>query len=202
VIASFSSKHRSRAESRASEAKALGGALAACEVAKLLDGLPPIPHRTAFSHGDLHGDNVHVRMGQAILIDFLNVGTKPIVHDPAALETALALNFGGELQVWRDVMANLYSLENPTALPPLSPPLTPLTHMWNAVRQVRRFGLADEISPCEYARAVAVHLLRHALRKPRANATAERRATMVLLAEKLAKELGAIDNAVKTPRAA
>ncbi len=53
-------------------------------------------YRHAPIHGDLHGENVRVRNGQAILIDMANVVRGPISADRAALETWLAFELPPE----------------------------------------------------------------------------------------------------------
>jgi Ser/Thr protein kinase RdoA (MazF antagonist) len=47
-------------------------------------------------HGDLHGENVRVRNGNAILIDFASVCSGPLTADLAALETCLAFELPPE----------------------------------------------------------------------------------------------------------
>jgi len=189
AIKSFEAKRRKRADKYALQAKALGATLGADEIAQLLDGLPAIRYRQAFRHGDLHGDNVCVRSGQAILIDFLNVAPGPLVDDPAALDTALALAFRSKQEDWETIMAELYDLSNLENLPAVRAPTGHLCDLWNSVRQVRRFGLADQITRHEYARSVAVHLLRHATRVRRPGEHRNRRLLCILMAERLAKQL-------------
>jgi hypothetical protein len=50
----------------------------------------PQRYRLAPAHGDLHGENVRVRNGHAILIDLSSVTQGPLTADLAALETWLA----------------------------------------------------------------------------------------------------------------
>ncbi|MGH9640975.1 MAG: phosphotransferase, partial [Terriglobales bacterium] len=191
ALRTFGEVHRARAEGHANAARALGGTLTAENIAELLDRLPPIRHRQALCHWDLHGENVRVRGGQAILIDFLNVKPGPLVVDPAALETSLALSCTAEAVDWRQVVTELYSIANLRTLPEVRPPTAPLNELWNTVRQIRRFGLAEQLSEDEYVRSVALHLLRHTLRQVDGEDPL-RRPMMALLAERLARELVAV----------
>jgi hypothetical protein len=61
----------------------------------------------------------------------------------------------------------------------------------NTVRQIRRIGLADQLSPYEYATAVAVHLLRRAAFRPDRREPGRRRHIAYLRAEQLISELDA-----------
>ena len=55
-------------------------------------------YRVAPMHGDLHGENVRVRNGNAILIDFASVAPGPLTADLAALESWLAFELPPEEQ--------------------------------------------------------------------------------------------------------
>jgi hypothetical protein len=186
AIRTWDERQRRRARDYAAEAREFGATLSAAEIAGLLDSLPALRHRQALCHGDLHGENVRVRAGQAILIDFLAVAPGPLVMDPAALETSLVLKFAADPDVWRALVSDLYTLENLQSLPQPRAPTAPVNELWNSVRQVRRFGLADQLSANEYATAVAIQLLRHGLRKRDASEQPLRRPMLVLLAETLA----------------
>lgn len=190
VLGTFSENAHRRANTYAREAELFGATLTAVKIAKLLDDLPPIRHRRALCHGDLHGENVRVRSGQAILIDFAAVDHGPLVIDPAALETALVLRTPGKQSIeWTEFSGELYAVENLRTLPQLRSPTAPLNALWNSVRQIRRFGLAEQVSDDEYARAVAVHLLWHGLRKRGNDEDRGRRPFFVWLAERLALDL-------------
>jgi hypothetical protein len=56
---------------------------------EIWDQLSALPqqYRLAPAHGDLHGENVRVLNGQAILIDLASVAQAPLTVDLAALET-------------------------------------------------------------------------------------------------------------------
>lgn len=123
--------------------------------------------RCAPVHGDLHGENVRVRNGQAILIDLASVTKGPMTADLAALEAWLAFElplgrdagrFGDP--EWSDEIDRLYA---PGAFRHPPGPCAPAATMrWMAtiVRQLRTMGIAAQSCPTEYQTAVAVQLLR------------------------------------------
>jgi Phosphotransferase enzyme family len=189
AIKQFSPRARNRADAYAREAAALGASLTATEIGQMLDELLPIPHRIALCHGDLHGDNIRVRAGHAILIDFAAVERGPLVADPAALETALVLRASAHESDWSTVASELYGIEHLEALPAPREPSAPLSALWNSVRQIRRFGLAEQLTRQEYATAAAVYLLRHGLHDRDPGEQGIRRPTLVWLAERLARSI-------------
>jgi len=192
VPAGYSNSAWERAETQARAARAYGATMTAAELAALLDGLAPRLHRLCLSHGDLHDRNVRVRNNQAILIDFAAVATAPLVADPAALDAALCLDAqASSFEHWRDTVTDLYLPANVFSLPSPPPPGALMPHLVHAVRQVRRHGLADAFSAEEYATALAIFLLRHALREPREKEQPNRRAVVFFLAERLARDLAA-----------
>ena len=123
--------------------------------------------RHAPVHGDLHGENVRVRNGQAILIDLASVVKGPLTADLAALETWLAFElprgvddsrFGDP--EWAREIDRLYA---PTAFrhpPGPCAPAARLRWMASVVRQIRTMGIAAQSCATEYQTAVAVQLLR------------------------------------------
>ncbi|MER9858464.1 MULTISPECIES: phosphotransferase [unclassified Mesorhizobium] len=159
-------------------------------VARTLDALPAIPHSIALSHGDLHGDNVRVRLGgQAILIDFASVGLGPLVADPAQLEVSLILHALAPEQDWQEMAGALYAPEALYTVPAPRAPTSPLNELWDAVRQIRRIGLGDEKAPGEYASAIAVALLRKASHHRDADEQKSRRPYLLWLAAHIADHL-------------
>lgn len=176
-------------------AKALGALLDVFEVERRLDALPDIMYRKGFTHGDLHCGNVRARAGEAILIDFQSVGAGPLSTDPATLEVSLALEFQSATEAdWHATMAQLYSIDNLRAVPRPRQPTAPLNPLWEAVRQIRRYGLADQIADDEYARAVAIQLLRKASHECNGGEDPSRRPLLIKLA-------AAIVLALETPSA-
>lgn len=119
-------------------------------------------------HGDLHGGNVVVRNGQAILIDLASVADRaPQTTDLAALETWIAFELPPEdaenayLNVeWAEEIARLYTPSAFEQAPGPCDSLASYSWMVVAVRQLRKIGLATQDCLTEYQTAVAVQLLR------------------------------------------
>lgn len=118
-------------------------------------------------HGDLHGENVRVRNGQAILIDLASVAKGPMTADLAALETWLAFElpegadttrFGDP--AWQAEIERLYSPSAFRHPPGPCGPASKLRWMSTVVRQIRTMGIAAQSCATEYQTAVAVQLLR------------------------------------------
>ena len=130
-----------------------------------LIGLTSQRYREGPIHGDLHGDNVRVRRGDAILIDFYSAKQGPVVADIAHLETSIVFatppDYVDPIQngPWRQTVDQLYN--PPTVSDVLGPPPdnTPLPWLWNCVRQLR--GEVPAVRSCEteYVSALAVYLL-------------------------------------------
>jgi phosphotransferase family enzyme len=155
-------------------------------------------YRVAPIHGDLHGHNVRVRDGHAILIDFASVGAGPLTTDLAALETWLAFELPPEEagqdyenEPWRDVVDRLYAPT--TFLHPPEPcdPTSPYCWMTPVVRQIRHLGIAVQSCPTEYEAAVAVSLLRRCMWSDGCAADRFRRAHAYVIAAQLTMDLRA-----------
>jgi hypothetical protein len=123
--------------------------------------------RIAPAHGDLHGENVRVRNGRAIVIDMASVVPRaPLTTDLAALETALAFQMPEDQAElfddgdWSEEIDRLY--QPTTFVHPPGPSEATSVYCWMAtvVRQLRRMGIAAQSCPNEYQSAVAAHLLR------------------------------------------
>ena len=129
-------------------------------------------YRAAPAHGDLHGENVRVRSGQAIVIDLASVINKaPITVDLAALETWLAFELPPmdeearqrfEDLDWAQEIDRLYAPEAFVHPPGPSDPASHLCWMTTVVRQLRRMGIAAQSCPTEYETSVATQLIRRA----------------------------------------
>ncbi|HZZ31870.1 MAG TPA: phosphotransferase [Phenylobacterium sp.] len=124
-------------------------------------------YRVAPVHGDLHGENVRVRNGQAILIDLASVARGPLTADLAALETWLAFELPPERPedqyedcAWREEIRRLYAPAAFQHPPGPCDPTSNLGWMSTVVRQIRHMGIAAQSCPTEYQTAVAVQLLR------------------------------------------
>jgi hypothetical protein len=127
-------------------------------------------YRIAPMHGDLHGENVRVRNGNAILIDFASVAPGPLTADLAALETWLAFELPPEErgedyenEEWRIDIERLYTPATFLHPPEPSDPTSPYCWMISTVRQIRHLGIAVQSCPTEYQTAVAVSLLRRCM---------------------------------------
>jgi hypothetical protein len=123
-------------------------------------------YREAPIHGDLHGENVRVRNGSAILIDLASVVRGPIVADLAALETWLAFEVPPDIDedqyedcAWSAEIDRLYSPRSFRHPPGPPRPASPLAWMTSVVRQIRTLAIATQSCPNEYQTAVAVQLL-------------------------------------------
>lgn len=118
-------------------------------------------------HGDLHGENVRVRNGQAILIDLASVAKGPMTADLAALETWLAFELPdgadatrfGDL-AWQEEIDRLYALSAFRHPPGPCAPASKLRWMSTVIRQIRTMGIAAQSCDTEYQTAIAVQLLR------------------------------------------
>lgn len=124
-------------------------------------------YRWAPVHGDLHGENVRVRGGSAILIDLASVCHGPLTVDLAALETWLAFEVPPDSDPdryddpdWRCAVDRLYAPSAFRHPPGPCRPEAPLAWMGTVVRQIRTLGIAIQSCPTEYQTAVAVQLLR------------------------------------------
>lgn len=132
-------------------------------------------HRQGPIHGDLHANNVRVRTGEAVLIDFERTRLGPLLQDPATLEVSLGFWTYGvdvdqfdtqtlELQQrgWRELIDKLYDPQYfSTAIPPAIE-RSPREWMWSSIRVLRNMALAEESTPDEYRLLVALQLLRRA----------------------------------------
>lgn len=124
-------------------------------------------YRVAPVHGDLHGENVRVRNGRAILIDLASVAQGPLTADLAALETWFAFELPpgcpeNEFEdcAWRAEIDRLYAPSAFQHPPGPCDPTSRLAWMSTVVRQIRHMGIAAQSCPTEYQTAVAVQLLR------------------------------------------
>lgn len=118
-------------------------------------------------HGDLHGENIRVQNGQAILIDLASVTKGPMTADLAALETWLAFELPGGIDAtrfgdpaWETEIERLYSPAAFRHPPGPCGPASKLRWMSTVVRQIRTMGIAAQSCATEYQTAVAVQLLR------------------------------------------
>ena len=173
------------------------------EVSTIVEGLrslPPIAHYRGLTHGDLHCGNVRVRAGEAILIDFHSVFKGALSSDPATLEVSLALEVPGDETAWRAVMQELYCAGNLRTVPKPRATNAAFHQLWDAVRQVRRYGLSEQISETEYSQAVAIQLLKKATYKRNSGEQESRRPLMIKLAAEIVQGLVASEAAAAAGR--
>lgn len=173
------------------EAARFGSARNPEAIAAALDGLPPRQFLESMTHGDLHGENVRVRSGQAIVIDFASVQAGPLVSDVAQLEVSLCM-FAARAcdeRQWCHTMTKVFDPATIETVPPVCDPGDPLASLCNSVRQLRRIGLGDQRSQGEYAGVLAVHLLRQASHDRDEREQVSRRPMLVWLADRIAATL-------------
>lgn len=131
-----------------------------------LVNLPPRPWRRCAIHGDMHGDNVRVRKDDAIVIDFAHAAQAPASADLASLEVWLSFRRNAADSpaegVWRTEMEELYHPNRLLTDASASEPAGATGWLRDSVREIRRIASASTHSADEYARVLAVYLLRHA----------------------------------------
>ena len=144
------------------------------------------------THGDLHAQNVHVRGGDAILMDFCSCRAgAPALYDAAYLEVRTAFCQETRAQAaaeWEQVVSELFTRQALTTVPPAV--LNPTSARWlsNFIRQVRLFVLPMS-SEREYAVLVAWALLRHATYQPPNDEHEDERRHALRIAVRLVGEL-------------
>lgn len=129
---------------------------------RIVEAVPSCEMRVGLTHGDLHGENIRVASGEAILIDFASVEEGPLSVDPAALDVSLVINsekLGDDWVPFAERAFSFDALREPLA--PL-PPEHPAASLLDAVHFVRRQGLSSVLSAHEYPVVVALQLLRKA----------------------------------------
>jgi hypothetical protein len=153
-------------------------------------------YRVAPMHGDLHGENVRVREGQAIVIDLASVAPGPLTGDLAALETWFAFELPpGEAEdswenaEWRKLAERLYAPAAFRHPPEVEPATSRYCWVSEVVRQIRQMGIAVQSCGNEYQAAVAVLLLRRCMWDDGCTADRGRRAFGYVLASKLVTDL-------------
>ncbi len=133
----------------------------------LLD-LPHAPWRSSPMHGDMHGENVRVRKGDAIVIDFAKATNGPMCADLASLEVWLAFQTPvlsserPDKMAWKDCVDALYHPNTITDTFDSAAGYTAGSWIEECVCEIRRIAKGICQSPDEYMRVLAVYLLRHA----------------------------------------
>jgi hypothetical protein len=116
-------------------------------------------------HGDLHANNVRIRKDDAIVIDFAHATNGPMCADLASLEVWLSFewpeNTAFDRVTWQSRVEQAYHLDTILAG---APPFDRSEEHWSlgCLQEVRRLASDATLSAEEYARVLAVYLLRHA----------------------------------------
>jgi hypothetical protein len=187
--------YKRTAKAHRTYANAFGIEVTPQELWEGLIGLSDQVHRRAPMHGDLHGDNVRVRNGDAILIDLASIEHGPLAADPASLEVSLVFepqgtNLDPAIEAnWRSAVDTLYAPAAFEALPRPRFETESDAAMWNSVRQVRRIALTDQACSNEYATAAAVYLLRRTMYDGDTSVDSERRGYAYVTAARLIEYL-------------
>jgi hypothetical protein len=162
-------------------AKTFGATLSPKELTRLLDESAKHLYRRGPVHGDLNTQNIRVRNGEAVLIDFYKSNIGPLVADLASLEIAICFSMEADtawslkdqklyedsvrFKEWRRHIDKLFVfVANEFGMvPPLQE--QPCAHdwMWSACRQLRL--MAHYIEPNEeaYGYLLGAYMLRMAM---------------------------------------
>lgn len=171
------------------------------EPARLWRKLIALPHRlwrACAIHGDMHGENVRVRKGDAIVIDFANSTIGPVVADLASLD--IWLSFRAPIAVgevaWREHVTRAYERSRLLGTDQLAARDPALTQVAVALDEVRRQARRSATTDDEYLRVLAVYLVRHASFPPLPEIPfdGQRRAYAYWLANRLILELEAMNH--------
>jgi len=134
--------------------------------------LPNHRWRHSAIHGDMHGENVRIRKQDAIVIDFAHATTGPMSADLASLEVWLSLRAPFENDAsraaWQVDMAHAYSLAGieVTVAGTTQPRFEKCSWLEECVAELRRQARGSTVSAEEYARVLAVFLIRAAVYPP------------------------------------
>jgi hypothetical protein len=156
---------------------ALGATLSPAELTQLLDA-SVYSYRRGPVHGDLNTQNIRVKNGEAILIDFYKSDIGPLVADLASLEIAICFSIEADA-LWTEKEKGPYvdserfkewrrHIESLFVFVPgqfgMVPPLQeqPCLHgwMWSACRQLRLMAYYIDPSEQAYGYLLAAYLLR------------------------------------------
>src|SRR6185369_6439599 len=149
---------------------------------KLLN-LPADPWRQSAMHGDMHGENVRVRKGDAIVIDFAQAARGPMSADLANLEVWFAFHLASTAGIteWQARVDFMYAAEHIVASLGGGTDQARTHSDWlsDCVHEIRKLAVQSVEAPDEYLRVIAVYLLRYASFKARGadEAADERRKT-------------------------
>jgi hypothetical protein len=140
-------------------------------------------------HGDLHLNNILVRSGDAVLVDYANVERKPLLLEVATLEVSLVIEaFLDDKTVtdtdWFDISKGLYTSDPLDHLALWIAPEHPLAYLCQSVRQVRDYARRWQCKDGQYAAALAFAFMQKADRDRKASGSESfRRAAAIVFAE-------------------
>jgi hypothetical protein len=182
---------RKIANHRFARSRELGAVRDLGELRSLFECCLSTPVRVGPIHGDLHATNVCVRTTDAIVIDFYQHRSGPLVYDAACLEASLLVDGFTEVKKskidkWLQSIKTLYDYVSQDSIPAHANPKNPSFWFHSSVRQIRRYAREMEAGPGQYAAALAVALLRKASKdSDAAEPEASRRAVAYVLAERV-----------------
>ena len=162
-------------------AKTFGATMSPYELTLLLDESAKHLYRRGPVHGDLNTQNIRVRNGEAVLIDFYKSNIGPLVADLASLEIAICFSMEADaswnledqkayedssrFNEWRRHIDTLFKfVANKFGMvPPLQE--QPCAHdwMWSACRQLRLMAHYIEPNEGAYGSLLGAYLLRMAM---------------------------------------
>ncbi len=160
--------------------QSFGAKLSKTDLTRIIDGSTR-QYRRGPVHGDLNTQNIRVRNGEAVLIDFYKTDIGPLAADLASLEIAICFSMEADtfwntkddgsyatstrFTEWRRHIDKLFTFEPGSfgLVPPLQEQPCAHTWMWSACRQLRL--MAHYIEPNEeaYGYLLAAYMLRMAM---------------------------------------
>jgi Phosphotransferase enzyme family len=158
--------------------KEFGAKSSGAELTRLLDDSAKHPYRRGPVHGDLNTQNIRVRNGEAVLIDFYKSDIGPLAADLASLEIAICFSIEADTEwdekkdgryadsdrfkEWRRHIDKLFKFVPGEfgMVPPLQE--QPCLHgwMWSACRQLRLMAYYIEPDEDAYGFLLSAYLLR------------------------------------------
>lgn len=167
IIEDLDSQKQSRLNERFVFAKKFGNDTSQPNILiEKLNSFPLVKFIKTRIHGDLHTENIRVRNGEAILIDFEKVCWGPSSMDSTMLEIWIVFNDWPQIisfQKWKECVDKLYDLSSShIELPHVMHEPEEGAAIWNAIRQIRliAFPLQLERQCSEYQGCLAYWMYR------------------------------------------
>lgn len=143
-------------------------------------------------HGDLHANNIRVRVTDAIVIDFVAYKNKPLVYDAACLEASLLVEGFSDFDINDDVLLWMGALQPFYEHPKLLEmrihhhPKHESSWFYACIRQIRLYARQMECCANQYAATLALALLKKSSKDLTvAGSESIRRAAAYVFAEKV-----------------